>query len=34
MKKQNKMKVDIHNLKVAVARELSLHALLVTNTID
>ena len=28
------MKVDIHNLKKAVARELSLHALLFKNTIN
>ena len=28
------MKVDIHNLKIAVAREFSLHALLFTITID
>ena len=28
------MKVDIHNLKIAVARELSLHTLLFKNTID
>ena len=28
------MKVDIHNLKKAVARELSLYALLFKNTID
>ena len=27
------MKVDIHNLKIAVAGELSLHTLLFTNTI-
>ena len=28
------MKVDIHNFKIAVARELSLHALLFKNTTD
>ena len=28
------MKVDIHNLKIDVPRELSLHALLFKNTID
>ena len=28
------MTVDIHNLKIAVARELSLHALLFTNRTD
>ena len=32
--KQNKMKVDIHNLKIAVARELSLHAFFFKNTTD
>ena len=28
------MKVDLHNLKIAVARELCLHTLLFNNTID
>ena len=32
--RKNKMKVDMHNLNIAVARELSLHAFFFKNTID